>query len=363
MQNWLKAIFLVLSLSIAGCKAPSLPPEAKEADIQENSLWKAGAPIYASEDYQRYKESYRQAKNRLIKERGKFVWFRKYEPVQLALRNVLDEGTRLLEKVEKEKETKSSQITSQLTSCKKRINSIKKLSLITPEGKAARFFLMRAELMLHEVELMQQKGDLIAAEEKLKDIPTYIKDAESLIASPLERYGDEDVIKIWKKWVDEAISESRKKGTVAIIVSKLDRTLTVYKKGRLLGTYSIGLSRNGLSDKLHAGDYATPEGKYQIIKKLPKSKFYKAFLINYPNQEDIEKFNLAKKKGLVPAGVSIGGLIEIHGGGNDSLTDGCISIENKDMDRIFDLAVVGTPVIIVGALGNSDKLSLMRDGF
>ena len=149
---------------------------------------------------------------------------------------------------------------------------------------------------------------------------------------------------------------------MALIVNKLDQKLTVYKKGRPIGIYLIGLSRNGLTDKLYAGDNATPEGKYQIIKKLPKSKYYKALLINYPNQKDIERFSLAKKSGVIPAGVGIGSLIEIHGGGNDSLTDGCIGLENRDMDKIFDLVSPGTPVTIVGALGNPNKLSSMKKG-
>jgi hypothetical protein len=362
MRNWLITVCLFLSLSGAGCKAPPIPLEAKEAETQENNLWRAGAEVYASQDYQRYKESYRQAKNKLDQEKRKLIWFRKYKPVRLALRNILDEGVKLQEKVEKEKETKSNRIISQLTSFKSKIDSVKKLSLMMNEGNATRLALMRAELVACEVDLLHQKGDLNAAEKKLECVPIYIKDAEDVVTSSLGRYLNENVTKTWKKWVEETISESRKNGHVAIIVNKLDRKLTVYKKGRPIGIYAIGLSQNGLSDKLHAGDNATPEGKYQIIKKLPKSKYYRALLINYPNQEDIEKFSLAKKSGHIPAGVGIGSLIEIHGGGNDSLTDGCISLENRDMDKIFDLVDPGTPVTIVGALGNPNKLSLMRKG-
>lgn len=360
MRNWLITACLFLSLSAAGCKAPPIPPEAKEAEAQENNLWRARADVYASQDYQIYKESYKQAKNKLDQEKRKLIWFRKYKPVQMALRNVLDEGAKLQEKVEKEKETKSNRITDQLTSFKSKIDSVKKISLMINEGYATRLALMRAELVAYEVDLLHQKGDLNAAEEKLKGVSIYLKNAEELVASSLGRYLNENVTKTWKKWVEETISESRKNGHVAIIVNKLDRKLTVYKKGRPIGIYAIGLSRNGLSEKLHAGDNATPEGRYQIIKKLPKSKYYKALLINYPNQEDIEKFSLAKKSGRIPAGVSIGSLIEIHGGGNDSLTDGCISLENKDMDKIFDLVDPGTPVTIVGALGNQNKILSMR---
>jgi murein L,D-transpeptidase YafK len=362
MRNWLITVCFFLSLSAAGCKAPPIPPEAKEAETQENNLWRAGAEVYAFQDYHEYKESYRLAKNKLNQEKKKLVWFRKYKSVQLALRHVLDEGVKLQEKVEKERETKSDRIKSQLTSFKSKIESVKKLSLMMTESYATRSALMRAELAACEVDLLHQKGDLNAAEKKLECIPVYIKDAEDAVRSSLGRYLNESVTKTWKKWVEETISESRKNGHVAVIVNKLDRRLTVYKKGKPIAVYTIGLSRNGLSDKLYAGDNATPEGKYQITKKLPKSKYYKALLIDYPNQEDIEKFSLAKKSGHIPAGVGIGSLIEIHGGGNDSLTDGCISLENEDMDKIFDLVDPGTPVTIVGALGNPNELTLMRKG-
>ena len=53
-------------------------------------------------------------------------------------------------------------------------------------------------------------------------------------------------------------------------------------------------------------------------------------------------------KSLAEAG--IGGFIEIHGGGKDNLTKGCVGLENKDMDHVYGLTEVGTPVTIVGAV-------------
>jgi hypothetical protein len=362
MRNWLITVCLFLSLSGTGCKAPPIPLEAKEAETQENNLWRAGAQVYASQDYQRYKESYRQAKNKLNQEKRKLIWFRKYKPVQLALRNILDEGVKLQEKVEKEKETKSNRITGQLASLKNRIDAVKKLSLMTKESRLARSAVMSAELIISEVDFMKQKGNLLATEERLNDVSLYIKKAEDIVTSALAQYVNESSIRTWKKWVDETISESIENDSVVIIISKLERKLTVYKKGKAVGTYMIGFSRNGLSDKLHSGDFAIPEGKYQIIKKLPSIRYHKALLMSYPSQEDLEEFNSAKMKGLLPEGVSIGDSIEIHGGGNDSLTYGCISLENRDLDRIFDIVQVGTPVTIVRALGNPKKLLLRKKG-
>jgi hypothetical protein len=79
-------------------------------------------------------------------------------------------------------------------------------------------------------------------------------------------------------------------------------------------------------------------------------------LINYPNDEDQKAFAMAKKDGRVPARAAIGGAIEIHGGGKDSLTEGCVGLENKDMDEIFNLVRIGTPVTILGAVSVENSI-------
>ena len=69
-----------------------------------------------------------------------------------------------------------------------------------------------------------------------------------------------------------------------------------------------------------------------------------------------------RSKGTIPPGVSIGGLIEIHGGGKHSMTHGCISLDNKDMDALYRLVEVGTPVTIVGAINDMNEILMMSKG-
>jgi hypothetical protein len=74
------------------------------------------------------------------------------------------------------------------------------------------------------------------------------------------------------------------------------------------------------------------------------------------------RFDKAKKKGLIPARTGIGSLLEIHGGGSDGMTKGCISLEDKDMERLFEIVKEGTPVTIVGAInGTYEMLSSIKD--
>ena len=39
-----------------------------------------------------------------------------------------------------------------------------------------------------------------------------------------------------------------------------------------------------------------------------------------------------------------------HGGGKDGVTEGCIYLDNPEMDQVYNLAGPGTPIVIVGAL-------------
>ncbi|MBN2408779.1 MAG: L,D-transpeptidase, partial [Candidatus Aminicenantes bacterium] len=187
-------------------------------------------------------------------------------------------------------------------------------------------------------------------------IDGHIRQAEDALFSILARYADENQVALWRKWADETAAESRRKGTTAILVNKLDRTLTLLKKGRAVAVYEIGLGKYGLTHKLFAGDEATPEGRYKVVKKNAKSRYHKALLIDYPNEADRKRFSLAKKKGLIPVRASIGGLIEIHGGGNDFLTNGCVGVENAVMDKIFLEVAVGTPVTIIGSMESAQNL-------
>ncbi len=360
MRNGLIIALAALVFAAPHCKPPPVPAEAKQAEALESDLWKADASSYAPEEFEKYKTSLKEAKDKLFKEKAKFIWFRKYEPVRTEFKKVLADGERILDKVQKQKETRAKNLRAKLSSLHDKINTIKKQTMTMNEGRFARTSLTRAELKRNEAELLFRQKNFDGAERTLEEAALHIRDAEDVLFSILDRYNDPKQIETWRKWVNETISESKKNGTAAIVVSKIERKLTLYRKGKPYLSCSIGLARNGLSNKLHAGDYATPEGKYQVIKKLSSSKYHKALLINYPNDEDRAEFASAEKKGLIPPGVSIGGLIEIHGGGNDSLTDGCISVEDEDIDRIFNLVEIGTPVTIVGTLNRTHEIFSTR---
>lgn len=300
-------------------------------------------------EYDQYKRSLREAKDTFIQEKAKFSLLRNYKETQIAFQNLLDTGEKLFQKVEEQKKQRSESLTYQISSFTKRIGTVRKLSRMINQGRFARALLLRTELELMEVNLLYERGAIEDGEKKIKNVMIFLQDAEDVVFSVLERYRDPSSLDKWDRWIRETLSESEKRGVYALIVTKIDRSLVVYKNGKAVMAFDIGLGPNSLADKIHVEDYATPEGRYRIEKKMPTSQYYKALLLDYPNAEDKKRFQLNKMEGIIPPGVDIGGLIEIHGGGKDSITNGSISLENNELDKIFNVISTGTPVTIVGS--------------
>ncbi len=132
-----------------------------------------------------------------------------------------------------------------------------------------------------------------------------------------------------------------------IVVEKARHSLILYHQGQAIKRYWIALGPNPLGHKRQQGDGRTPEGRYTIDARRPQSRFYKALHISYPNAVDRRT---AKARGVQP-----GGDILIHGQPNDSedlgvqssaWTDGCIGLLNRDMDELWQVVAVGTPIEI-----------------
>lgn len=133
-----------------------------------------------------------------------------------------------------------------------------------------------------------------------------------------------------------------------ILVIKSTRTMTLLHSGKVLKSYKVALSTQPVGGKQREGDHKVPEGMYVIDSKNPHSRFHLALHISYPNALDRQK---ALKLGVRP-----GGDIEIHGLGKYGWvgdlhrkmdwTDGCIAVTNAEIDEIWPLVAVGTPLEI-----------------
>ena len=132
-------------------------------------------------------------------------------------------------------------------------------------------------------------------------------------------------------------------------------------EGRPVKTYDAEIGSNALGVKRRQGDRATPEGRYRVVKRKDRgqSRYYRALLLDYPNAADRERFAAAQRRGEIPRGARIGGLIEIHGEGGrgQNWTEGCVALSNRDIDDLFPRVGVGTRVTIVGGDGRDGAFS------
>ena len=135
-----------------------------------------------------------------------------------------------------------------------------------------------------------------------------------------------------------------------IVIEKAARRLTLYRGDTKLHEYKIALGTQPTGPKRQQGDHRTPEGHYSIVARNSQSRFYKALKISYPGKDDLAR---AKQRHVNP-----GGDIMIHGLPNGwgllgkahllhDWTDGCIAVTNEEMDEIWPLVRIGTPVEIL----------------
>jgi murein L,D-transpeptidase YafK len=135
----------------------------------------------------------------------------------------------------------------------------------------------------------------------------------------------------------------------SIVILKKDHLLELFAKGNLLRTYKVALGQGGLPSKTREGDARTPEGTYVIDSRNAASAYHKALHISYPNAEDRRR--AAKLR------VSPGGAVMIHGLPNGKAwvgaahrmydwTLGCVAVTDGEIDEIWKLVPVGTPIEI-----------------
>lgn len=134
-----------------------------------------------------------------------------------------------------------------------------------------------------------------------------------------------------------------------IIVYKAQRKMELLRDGKVIKSYKIALGSNPVGPKTRQGDHRTPEGVYRIDAKNAHSHYHLALHVSYPDAKDRER---ARKLGVSP-----GGDIMIHGlpdryaylgllQSKYDWTDGCIAVSNSEIEEIWKLVPVETPVEI-----------------
>jgi murein L,D-transpeptidase YafK len=138
-----------------------------------------------------------------------------------------------------------------------------------------------------------------------------------------------------------------------VVVKKSQRKLELHNNGRVIREYRIALGGAPDGHKFREGDQRTPIGDYMLNWRNPNSNFHKSIHISYPSERD----KLVSRS----LGYSNpGGMIMIHGlpnyvrsealrqqYANRDWTQGCIAVQNHEIDEIWAMVRDGTPIKIL----------------
>jgi hypothetical protein len=330
-------------------------PPVKEMDHAREILSRAEknrANTYSKKIYTEARVMYDSAMVNWRRENKKFIFFRDYDKVLMFAGLSTKKATNAAE-------SSLSSVSSLKTKLKPKIDSLNDLvdridALFTtyPLSSEVRNRISKGKILLNEAEIVYNKGMYLEANRKITDCEYLLTESFDNASENLKNYFKS--YPVWKKWVDKTLYESRKNHDYSIIIDKFSRKCFIYHSGAKKYEFEAELGKNWVGDKRLKGDFATPEGMYRITKKFDggKTKYYKALLLDYPNDEDKAKFRSEIERGSLPSSARIGGLIEIHGNGGKGIdwTEGCIALTDREMDVVFKIVRSGTPVTIVGSM-------------
>jgi hypothetical protein len=330
-------------------------PPAYKVELARKAISRAGrnkADTYSIKLLSEAMNLYDSAMVNWEKQNRRFIIFRNYDKVAMFAQESARKADQATDNSVTTSKSLQVKIKQKIESLNVLIGEIDTLFNTYPLNSVIRNRISRGKLMLKEAEVLYHDGRYYQANRKVTDSEYLLTGSYEHASNALKDYFKS--YSVWKGWIDKAISDSRKSRSYSIIIDKFSRKCLIYRDGIMKYEFNTELSSNWVGTKRAKGDRATPEGMYKITRKFErgKTKYYKALLLDYPNDEDKKRFKSEIESGTLPSSSEIGGLIEIHGEGGKGMdwTDGCIALSDKEMDIVYRIAKAGTPVTIVGSI-------------
>ena len=353
---------LALVGSLSGC-VDAVPQDAIEAvEKIDRDLMELRAVEFSPTDYAQFIHQWMALKARAQADEDLIRWPWEPNDLEAALHRLQEEGASTVARLTKERESLRRSAEGKIARVEDRFRKM------TLQVSAIDSWLVlgqkpdEIELLMKQAHAFYEEGrydrSLDASDRAAQNLATQA----SLLSSELGRYADRDRISRWQQVAKGTITWSRIHRTSAIVINKADRELILYRNGQKMLSYPVRLGPNGIREKRYQGDGAAPEGQYRISSKHGQglTPFYRALVLDYPNEEDRRRYRLGQKTGQILASQAIEEQIEIHGVENELMaqTLGGVMLDNPQMALLYDRVSKGTPVTIVGALHEQNSVSL-----
>ena len=155
-----------------------------------------------------------------------------------------------------------------------------------------------------------------------------------------------------------------------LLIDTTESTLSVMRGETAVETFAgISIGRAGATWMKSVGDQRTPLGSYRLYEIRDSDRYYRFLALDYPSlsdatnawragridAEELAAIRSAHERGFPPpASTSLGGHIGIHGIGEGDArihedynwTDGCIALDNAQIDALLERVRPGMTVVI-----------------
>ncbi|MBI5268021.1 MAG: L,D-transpeptidase family protein, partial [candidate division Zixibacteria bacterium] len=298
---------LVLVSLFSGCDKPPTP-SLDNAKARLADAARAGAIRYAEPTYRKAEALVQSGWLEIARQNGRLGPLRDYKAADSILALAVLASQEAIAKAKDSVDRVSFKTRTGMDDLEKQIGNWTE----SVNGSLARYKLERfanaAELQLQVARSLHLRGEYDEALTAITKGNETLRQLSVLFAD----FADADArrLGIWQSWVNETLDRSRATDGYAVIVDKSAHKTYLVKSGRLIKSYNCELGYNSAHQKLLAGDGATPEGRYQVVQiKIRSSKYYKALLLDYPNEVDRKRFADNKRQGIISTRARIGGLI------------------------------------------------------
>lgn len=155
-----------------------------------------------------------------------------------------------------------------------------------------------------------------------------------------------------------------------VLIDTRDSSVSIMQdKKAMIKLDDISVGRGGVTNLHVKGDDTTPRGEYRVVRISNTSRFRRFFEINYPTIAHAEQaldeniidentyrriIHSQQRNGFSPSDTALGGHLGIHGIGigdpqvheSFNWTNGCIALNNTQIDVLYRWIGLGTKVVI-----------------
>jgi len=349
-------------LVLSACVQQAPPDLVQSVETLDRQLVAAHSAEFAPQEYGRFVQRWVALKERLRLDDDVVGWPWEDNPFETDLHALQEEGSRVLALAMDTQDAERQGAASHVARLERRLRRF--TSRVDQIGSRVALGEKRVEteLLVKQARSFMEQGQFVHSKRAAKQAAERMATQAAQLNSELGRYADRAHVEHWRAMVRRTVDWSRQHQAAALVVIKAKKRLTLYRNGRAVVSYPVRLGFNGVQEKRYEDDGATPEGNYRVVRMRDRgqTEFYRAFLLDYPNADDQQRFQSARKTGMIPAQARIGGNIEIHGEANRQLSQtlGCVMLGNRQMDALFQAVEVGTPVTIVGAVDVDNRVAV-----